>query len=231
VVYAASTDGYVYAFSAGPYPDGSQPYKVGQVGAEPPPFSAFRNPVEAPRLPGEEQCFASTGKCAHGDFLAFWKAHGGMERFGPAVTGELNEAGRTVQYFRNATLELHPKADAQGTEVRYGKLDFRLAYYRPTDEHFEPTQPISGATFIPETHHNLEGPFLAYWRSHGDITELGYPVSEPFDEADPLDGQTRRVQYLERSRLELAKARDGSEQVVLGALGLSKYRQRYGKLP
>src|SRR5439155_8904386 len=41
-LYVASTDGYVYAFGAGPYPETPAPYKVPQVGAEPPPFSPFR---------------------------------------------------------------------------------------------------------------------------------------------------------------------------------------------
>jgi polysaccharide biosynthesis protein PslG len=204
---------------------------VDQVGSEPPPFSPFRKLVEAPRLPGEEQCYGDTGKCAHGDFLAFWRDHGGLERFGPAVTGELNEAGRTVQYFRNATLELHPKNDGQGTEVRYGKLDFRLAYYGLEDKNFGPAQPISGATYIKETQHNLQEPFLAYWRAHGDIANLGYPVSEPFDETDIIDGQTRHVQYFERSRLDLTVGQDGIGHVSPGALGLHKYQQRYGKLP
>ncbi|MFL5733675.1 MAG: PQQ-binding-like beta-propeller repeat protein, partial [Chloroflexia bacterium] len=237
VLYVASTDGYVYAFSAGPYPEPSRQYEVPRVGLEPPPFSLFRKLVEAPRAPGGEagssnkQCFPETGKCAYGDFLAFWKEHGGLERFGPAMTGELNEAERVVQYFRNATLELHAKDGGQGTEVRFGKLDFRLAYYRPQDSNFEPAQPAPGATYIAETHHNLQDPFLSYWRAHGDVANLGYPVSEPFDETDPLDGQTRRVQYFERSRLELTGDQEGSRHVTLGALGIRKYQQRYGKMP
>jgi outer membrane protein assembly factor BamB len=235
-LYVASTDGYVYAFGAGPYPEPARPYKVPRVGSEPPPFSAFRKPVEVSRTSeGEggsnEQCFAETGQCVRGDLLAFWKERGGLERFGPAVTGELDEAGRVVQYFRNATLEVHPKAGGQGTEVRYGKLDFRLSYYSPHDDNFEPASPISGATYIAETHHNLQEPFLSYWRAHGDVANLGYPVSEPFDETDLIDGQTRRVQYFERARLELTRGQDGTERTTLGALGLHKYQQRYGKLP
>ncbi|MDQ3929190.1 MAG: PQQ-binding-like beta-propeller repeat protein, partial [Chloroflexota bacterium] len=142
VLYVASTDGNLYAFSAGPYAGGPAPYKVGQVGANPPPFTLYRKPVPAPHLAGAEQCFPETGKCARGDFLQFWRDRGGVERFGPAVTDELNEAGRTVQYFRNAVLELHPRQEGDGTEVRIGKLDFRLAYYRPTDENFDPAEPI-----------------------------------------------------------------------------------------
>lgn len=233
VLYVASTDGHVYAFSAGPYPDNPTSYKVGQVGSNPPGFTPFRKPVEALTSDRVEQCFDNSNYCIGGDFQQFWNERGGLERFGLPVTKELVEAGRHVQYFRNAVLERHLKADGSGTEVRIGRLDFRLAYPTPKDERFEPAQPISATAtfFIPETHHNLPEPFLTYWREHGDVASLGYPVSEPFDEANLIDGQTRRVQYFERSRLEIVKGEDGVEHVEVGALGLWKYRARYGTLP
>jgi hypothetical protein len=229
----------VYAFSAAPYDAQPTAYKVDHVGSNPPGFTPFRTPVpsdiwvECFASPGLcEQCF-DTGKCVRDPFLRFWEAHGGLERFGPAITGPLDEAGRAVQYFRNAVIEWHPTPDGPNGpfEAHFGKLDFHLFYYTPKDEHFDPTQPIPGATFFPETHHNLTEPFLSYWRAHGDIANLGYPVSEPFDEYNPLDGQTRRVQYFERSRLEIVKDKDGKEAISLGALGLQRYKQRYGKLP
>jgi polyvinyl alcohol dehydrogenase (cytochrome) len=232
-LYVASTDGYVYAFGAGPYPDKATAYKVGQVGSNPPGFTPYRKPVEAPTTERNEQCFDETQRCIGGDFQQFWLERGELERFGPPVTKELVEAGRTVQYFRNAVLERHPKPDGIGTEVRIGRLDFRLAYPSPEDERFEAAQPISGTNtaFIPETNHNLSEPFLTYWREHGDVVNLGYPVSESFDRTDPIDGQTLRVQYFERSRLEIVKGADGTEQVAVGALGLWKYQSRYGALP
>ena len=238
MLYVASTDGYVYAFSAAPYPDNPQPYRVEHVGANPPNFTPFRTPVSAAPLPGPQQCFEDTGKCVHGDFLQFWRDNGGLERFGPPVTDELNEAGRTVQYFRNVVLELHPGADGQGTEVRIGRLDPRLFYYTPQDAHFEPVEPLPAAAsavtstiYFPETHHNLTEPFLSFWHSHGEVARIGYPVSEAFDQYDVVSGQVRRVQYFERARLEIVKQPDGTEQVAFGALGLQKYLQRYGQLP
>jgi hypothetical protein len=231
VLYVASTDGYLYAFSAGPYDSQPAPYKVAQVGSNPPGFTPFRTPAPAAKLPGAEECFSETGNCARGDFLQFWRDNGGKERFGPAVTGELTEAGRTVQYFRNAVLEIHPKRDGSGTEVRTGKLDFRLFFYAPVDDRFISAQHIQGATFIPQTSHNMSDPFFSYWRSHGEIAGLGYPVSEAFNEYNVLDEQTHFVQYFERARLEWTKGPDGTEQVTVGALGLQKYKQRYGTLP
>lgn len=231
VLYVASNDGYLYAFSAGPYTGNSSPYKVAQVGSNPPNFAPFRKPLLAPRLVGAEQCFNDTKYCVRGGFLDFWKANGGLARFGPAVTDELSEAGRTVQYFRDAVLEIGPDPDEKGPQIRLSKLDFRLFYYTPTDTRFDPAQPISGSTYMPETRHNISEPFLSYWRSHGDVAALGYPVSEALDEYNPVDDQTRRVQYFERSRLEVTKSSNGTEQVTLGALGLQRYLQRYGTLP
>ena len=47
-----------------------------------------------------------------GAFLAFWRARGGLPLFGYPLTGELAEAGRTVQYFERARFELHPESAA-----------------------------------------------------------------------------------------------------------------------
>jgi polyvinyl alcohol dehydrogenase (cytochrome) len=230
-LYVASTDGYLYAFSAEPYDENPQPYKVGTIGSNPPGFTPFHTPVPAAKLQGAEQCFQDTRHCVRGGFLDFWRDNGGLDRLGPAVTDELNEAGRTVQYFRNAVLEISPDLDGNGARVRLGRLDFRLFYPTTTNKAFDATDPAPGASYVPETHHNLSEPFLSYWRAHGDVAGLGYPVSEPFDEYSVLADTTRRVQYFERSRLELVKAADGTEQVVLGALGLQRYKQRYGTLP
>ncbi|HEY0068593.1 MAG TPA: PQQ-binding-like beta-propeller repeat protein [Chloroflexia bacterium] len=232
-LYVASTDGYLYAFSAGPYDDKAQAYNVASVGSNPPGFTPFRTPVPAPRLQGEEQCFQDTGHCVRGGFLDFWRDSGGLDRLGPAVTDELSEAGRTVQYFRNAVLEIGPDLDGSGPHVRLGRLDFRLFYYTPTNEAFDPAAPSPDAnsTYVPETHHNLAEPFLSYWRAHGDVPDLGYPVSEPLDEYSVLDDKMHRVQYFERARLEIAAGPDGTEQVVMGALGLQRYKQRYGTFP
>jgi polyvinyl alcohol dehydrogenase (cytochrome) len=271
-LYVASTDGHVYAFSAQPYPDNPQPYEIQQVGSNPPNFTPFRKPVPAPPRPGPQECFPDTGKCVRGDFLQFWQERGGLERFGPAVTDELNEAGRTVQYFRNAVLEIRPRPDGQGTEVRFTKLDYRLFTYKeyqPEDERFQPAEPLPGASlwagdpaspglasppahedpptthpiqpgqpltgttavYFRETRHNLPEPFLSFWRAHGEVAGIGYPVSEPFDEFIMVDGAVRRVQYFERARLEIVKDQNGTERVAFGALGLHRYLHRYGTLP
>jgi hypothetical protein len=228
-LYVASTDGYLYAFSAGPYTGNATPFAVGTVGSNPPGFTPFRTPLPMQPLEGEEECFDNK-ICVHGAFLQFWRENGGLNRFGPPATGELNEAGRTVQYFRNAVLSHHTKED--GTpDVRQEALDYRLAFYTPHDQHFERTDPEPGATYFDQTGHNVPEPFISFWHANGEVAGLGYPVSEPLTEYNVVDGRTHRAQYFERARLEIIKSADGTEHVEIGATGLQKYLQRYGKLP
>jgi outer membrane protein assembly factor BamB len=229
ILYIASTDGYVYAFSAGPYPDKTAAYQVGSVGSNPPGFTPFRTPVPAQPLQGEEQCFDNK-LCVRGAFLQFFRDKGGINRFGPPATSELNEAGRTVQYFRNAVLQLYIK-EGGTPEVRQQSLDYRLEYYTPHDQHFERTDPIPNTTYFDQTGHNVPEPFISFWHANGEVAGLGYPVSEPLTEYNVVDGQTHRAQYFERARLEVIKSADGTEHVEIGAIGLQRYLQRYGKLP
>ena len=55
---------------------------------------------------------------------------------------------------------------------------------------------------------------------------FGYPISEPFDEQNPPvpagDGQTHRVQYFERYRLEYHPENPDPYKVLLGLLGVSQ---------
>lgn len=56
----------------------------------------------------------------------------------------------------------------------------------------------AGARYVPQTGHNLSGPFLAFWQRYGGLSVFGYPLTEPFTE----NGQ--QVQYTERFALALA---------------------------
>ncbi len=229
VLYVASTDGNLYAFSAGPYVGSPTPYPVSTVGSNPPGFTPFRTPVPASPLQGDEQCFDNK-LCVHGAFLQFWRSNGGMARFGPPVTAELNEAGRTAQYFRNAVLKLYANPD--GTpNVQLQTIDFHLMFYKPFDEHFGPADQIAGTTYFTQTQHNVPEPFISFWHANGELPAIGYPVSEPLMEYNVVDGQTRRVQYFERARLEIVTDADGTDHVEFGAIGLQTYLRRYGKLP
>ena len=68
--------------------------------------------------------------------------------------------------------------------------------------------------YFPQTGHHLSGTFLDYWRANGDITSLGYPLSEPFER----EGHT--VQYFERAVFELHPESAGTPwEVQLALLG------------
>jgi hypothetical protein len=58
-----------------------------------------------------------------------------------------------------------------------------------------------GARSFPQTHHNLTGPFLAFWRRYGGLDTLGYPLTEPFVQG------ARWVQVTERFLLQYAGGR------------------------
>jgi hypothetical protein len=67
---------------------------------------------------GEEQHFVETGQSLLGPFLDYWRANGGLEAFGPPISGELLRGDTIVQYTRYARLE----RPAAGGEVRLGRL-------------------------------------------------------------------------------------------------------------
>ena len=54
----------------------------------------------------------------------------------------------------------------------------------------------SGAIYVPQTGHNLQGGFLSFWLGNGQAAALGYPLTEELQEG----GLT--VQYFERARLD-----------------------------
>ncbi len=66
--------------------------------------------------------------------------------------------------------------------------------------------------------HHVGARFLAYWRAHGGLAHLGYPLSDAFDQR-LADGQTYRVQYFERARLEYHPENAAPNDVLLGQLG------------
>lgn len=76
-----------------------------------------------------------------------------------------------------------------------------------------------GARLFPETGKSVSGEFLIFWEQHGGLATFGYPITEEFDEISPTDGQTRRVQYFERQRLELHPGNAAPWNVMLGLLG------------
>lgn len=74
--------------------------------------------------------------------------------------------------------------------------------------------------FFTETGHTLGGKFLDYWNKHGSLAIFGFPITEEFEEVNPDDGKTYRVQYFERNRFEYHPENAGTfYEVQLGLLG------------
>src|SRR5436305_10675240 len=70
--------------------------------------------TQVPRARAAEACFAETGHCVRGGFLAYWLAHGGLAINGFPLSDErqeLLEDGKlyTVQYFERVRMEHHPE--------------------------------------------------------------------------------------------------------------------------
>jgi hypothetical protein len=64
--------------------------------------------------------FASTGHAVGGDFLTLFDKYG-EEVCGPPITGEIDENGLKVQYFRNVRMEQTP-----GLPPRFGSVGTRF---------------------------------------------------------------------------------------------------------
>lgn len=69
--------------------------------------------------------------------------------------------------------------------------------------------------YFPETGHNLEGPFLEFWRANGGRFIFGDPITEMTNTGMPM-------QYFQKARLELHP----DNQVKLGLLGSELFEDK-----
>ncbi|HET8629472.1 MAG TPA: L,D-transpeptidase family protein [Thermomicrobiales bacterium] len=72
-------------------------------------------------------------------------------------------------------------------------------------------------TVFPTTGHTLGQPFKKYWEEHGGVFVFGLPISEPFQEVNPDNGQKYLTQYFEHARLEYHPENPGADDKVLPA--------------
>ena len=162
-----------------------------------------------------EQCFAETGHCIMGRFLAYWNAHGGLAINGYPLTEERTEQLENgnrylVQWFERVRLEYHPENAAPNNILlgHFGRV------FRAADP---PTGPQQGRRFFPETGHTMGGNFMAYWDRNGGLAQFGFPISAEFTET--LDGKPYTVQYTERARFELHPENAAPNNLLLGQFG------------
>jgi hypothetical protein len=161
-------------------------------------------------------CFVQTDTCVTGQFLNYWRQHGGLALNGYPLrfpfTQQLEDGKTyTVQYFERTRLEAHPEHQPP--------YDILLGQF---GRHFHPADPSAtpqtDAVFFQETGHNLSGRFREYWEANGGLAQFGYPLSEVFQE-QLEDGQTYQVQYFERARFELHPRNQAPYDVLLGQFG------------
>lgn len=171
-----------------------------------------------------DQYFPETGFSVPSVFLRYWVKYGGLPIFGYPISEAHTEKSVTdgneylVQYFERNRFEYHPEFADTPNEVLLGLLGAELTRGRtfPTAEAF-PDSP--SRIYLDPTRHSLGDPFLSYWQSHGGLGIFGYPISEPFEEVNPNDGQTYLVQYFQRNRFEFHPENQPPYDVLLGLLG------------
>jgi photosystem II stability/assembly factor-like uncharacterized protein len=73
-----------------------------------------------------------------------------------------------------------------------------------------PVHAVPSGVFFKQTGHNIQAPFLGFWKEHGGVAVFGYPRTEAIQDGGLL------VQYFQRARLEYHPA---SHLVVLTPLG------------
>ncbi|HET6314653.1 MAG TPA: hypothetical protein VFH60_12535, partial [Chloroflexia bacterium] len=85
-----------------------------------------------------------------------------------------------------------------------------------------------GSLYFPETGKWLGGEFLEFWQANGGLAQQGYPITDEFTETSALNGQQYRVQYFERSVMELHPENAPPHNVLLAQLGRFRYDELYG---
>ncbi len=174
--------------------------------------------VHANTKAGVPVWFFETGHTLAYAFREFYDRHGGLAMFGYPLTEVFVEGGRPVQYFERARMEWH--ADLGLVQVGHlGRWVAERQQAVAAAPVAPPAETRPETDYFPETGHTLAGAFRTHWRAHGGLPVFGFPLSEPFVERNPQDGQDYEVQYFERARLEFHPELPPAHQILLGHLG------------
>ncbi|HEY1012925.1 MAG TPA: DUF4331 domain-containing protein [Herpetosiphonaceae bacterium] len=177
--------------------------------------------------------FPETGYALGGEFLRYWRKHGGLEVFGYPINSEAQANGTVSQMFERNRFELHPQ-NAAPYNVLLGRLGAEVLELRGVDWRSFATVDKAGAgcAYFAETKHSVCGEFLKYWQSHGlefdgkngkayaeSLALFGLPLSEQIQETNAATGKVLTVQYFERARLEYHPENAGTAYIIqLGLL-------------
>lgn len=89
-----------------------------------------------------------------------------------------------------------------------------------------PTPPVTGYLYSYESHHSITH-FAQASEQLGGVSQLGYPITEPFVERNMSDGELYWVQYFEKAVLEYHSDAPDGDKVQLVALGAWQLSRRY----
>ncbi len=197
------------------------------------------NSLAAPGAP-RSRYFPESGHTVSGVFLDYWENHGGLYIFGYPISDEFmdvstNSETYLTQYFERAIFEYHPENAGTPYEVLLRLMGVIVTEGRTFDPAPPPHYDTPDRLYFPHYGgHSLAGVFLDYWWRNGGLPVFGYPLSEPFYEVSPTDGNLYLVQYFERNRFEHHPELAGTPyEVLLGLLGSEYLRQMQagGKAP
>jgi hypothetical protein len=158
--------------------------------------------------------FEQTGHYVGGDFLSFWRAHGGIQTFGYPLTPEIELDGIIVQYFERHVLQYHSEnsGDFQILLRRLG-AEARDARGLNDEAPFQPDSEADSGIFFPQTQQNMRDGFLSRWESQGGTRIFGYPISAQFR----YNGTT--AQFTERAIFEYHPDNPSGWRVLFERLG------------
>lgn len=139
-----------------------------------------------------------------------------------------------VQYFERARFEYHPENQPPYDVLLglLGQAEFQSKY---KDQKIAEVIASENCQAFPQTGKEVCGSFLEYWKNHGGMAQQGLPLSQVFMETNPPtplgDGQTHKVQYFERSRLEYHSENQPPYDILLGLVGKDQLIAHYGAGP
>lgn len=210
-------------------------------------YSTFRDYPKrilqnAPAPDFDTLVFPETKQTVRGVFKKAWQSRGGLALFGLPKTGQFWERNPAdgkyylVQYFERLRMEYHPELRNTAFEVQFGLLGneqlvekgwLERGTVQAKHPYTQPEAPLNRADnqFFPQTNHNVYGLFLAAWKQQGGLSIIGLPRSVVYDGTDK-DGKPIKIQYFERSRMELHTAPDGRQFILFGLLANERMVER-----
>ncbi len=161
---------------------------------------AEETPTDAGAVTATGRYFGDTGHNLKAPFLAKWELTGGRNGIGAALSEERFAEGVGVaQTFQAVTLVFDPGLDSPwDVQATHIPDDVRRAIAPGSARNKVTKASGSNSRFFAETGHSLEGAFLEFWTSHGDLPLIGMPTSEPFK----ASASGLQTQVFERAILE-----------------------------